>query len=195
MKISSLRVGALCGVALLASACVSVPSGPSMMVLPGSQTSFEQFQVDDQSCRGFALHQSGVSTEDAAAESGVVSAAVGTAVGAAAGVAIGAATGNPGAGAAIGAASGLLFGSAAGANSAATASYVVQQRYDSAYLQCMYAKGNQIPMAPSAMRQTQTAPSPQSYSRRTPPPAPYDAQRRLPPPPPPGLPPPPPPDA
>ena len=121
MKISSLRVGALCGVALLASACVSVPSGPSMMVLPGSQTSFEQFQVDDQSCRGFALHQSGVSTEDAAVESGVVSAAVGTAVGAAAGVAIGAATGNPGAGAAIGAASGLLFGSAAGVDSAATA--------------------------------------------------------------------------
>ena len=81
------------GSALLATACVSVPSGPSMMVLPGSQTSFEQFQFDDQSCRGFALSQSGVSTEDAAAESGILSAAVGTAVGAAAGVAIGAATG------------------------------------------------------------------------------------------------------
>ena len=101
-------------VALLAVGCVTVPTGPSVMVMPGSQTSFEQFQFDDQSCRGFALSQSGVSSEDAAAESGIMSAAVGTAVGAAAGVAIGAATGDPGAGAAIGAASGLLFGSAVG---------------------------------------------------------------------------------
>jgi hypothetical protein len=181
--------------ALVATACVSVPPGPSVMVLPGSQTSFEQFQFDDQSCRGFALSQSGVSTEDAAAESGIMSAAVGTAVGAAAGVAIGAATGDPGAGAAIGAASGLLFGSAAGLDRGTAAAAITQQRYDSAYLQCMYAKGNQIPMAPSALRHTQTAPSP-SYSRRaTPPSEPYETPRRLPPPPPPGLPPPPPPDA
>jgi hypothetical protein len=193
--ISRVRAALLGACALLATACVSVPSGPSVMVLPGSRTSFEQFQFDDQSCRGFALSQSGVSAEDAAAESGIVSAAVGTAVGAAAGVAIGAATGNPGAGAAIGAASGLLFGSAAGVDSASAAAAITQQRYDSAYLQCMYAKGNQIPMAPSALRGTQTAPPP-SYSRRAPAPSEsYEAERRLPPPPPPGLPPPPPPDA
>jgi hypothetical protein len=195
MAIPHVRAAWLGATALLATACVSVPSGPSVMVLPGSQTSFEQFQVDDQSCRGFALSQSGVSTEDAAAESGIASAAVGTAVGAAAGVAIGAATGNPGAGAAIGAASGLLFGSAAGMNSASAAAAIAQQRYDSAYLQCMYAKGNQIPMAPSALRRTHdAAPSP-SYSRAPAPSDPYEAPRRLPPPPPPGLPPPPPPDA
>jgi hypothetical protein len=189
----------LVAIALLAVpavGCVTLPTGPSVMVLPGSRTSFEQFQVDDQSCRGYALAQSGVTTDEAQANSGVTSAAVGTAVGAAAGVAIGAATGNPGAGAAIGAASGLLFGSAVGADRAQAAAVIVQQRYDSSYIQCMYAKGNQVPIARSALRDA--SPPPRGYERRaTPPSRPPSEWReeKLPPPPPPGLPPPPPPDA
>ena len=183
----------LVGSALLAAGCVTVPTGPNVMVLPGSQISFEQFQVDDQSCRGFALQQSGVSTQQAATDSGVTSAVVGTAVGAAAGVAIGAASGDPGAGAAIGAASGLLFGSAVGVGNANEASGITQKRYDASYVQCMYAKGNQVPVARSALRDTQPAPS-RRYERSAPPPSgAYSAPRRLPPPPPPGLPPPPPP--
>ena len=70
---------------------------------------------------------------------------VGAVVGGAAGAIIGSVSGNAGHGAAIGAGTGLLFGSAAGANAAGYNSYDLQRRYDGAYLQCMYAKGNQVP--------------------------------------------------
>ena len=55
----------LLGVAALLG-CVTVPPGPSMMVLPGSRTSFEQFQVDDSSCRGFASQATGTTTRQSA---------------------------------------------------------------------------------------------------------------------------------
>ena len=61
------------------------------------------------------------------------------------GAAIGAATGNAGAGAAIGGGAGLLGGTAMGSNAGASSEYQLQRRYDIAYQQCMYAKGNQIP--------------------------------------------------
>ena len=67
-------------------------------------------------------------------------------IGAAAGAAIGAVTGRAGPGAAIGAGTGLLFGSAAGSNAAGASYYDAQRRYDHAYVQCMYAKGNQVPV-------------------------------------------------
>ena len=99
----------LFGAAALLGGCVNVPTGPSVMVLPGSRTSFEQFQVDDYACRTFAGQASGMTTKAAAEQTGVGAAAVGTAVGAAAGAAIGAAAGDAAAGAAIGAGSGLLL--------------------------------------------------------------------------------------
>jgi hypothetical protein len=179
--------GALLAASLLLGACVSVPPGPSVMVLPGSRTSFEQFQLDDSVCRGFAMQQSGVTAQQAAAEDGVATAAVGTAVGAAAGAAIGAAVGEPAAGAAIGAGSGLLMGTAAGADQAYASAFTVQERYDHAYLQCMYAKGNQIPMARSALER------PPAHGPVAAPPG--SAPRHLPAPPRVGPPPPPPPDA
>ncbi len=37
--------------------CVSVPTGPSVMVLPGTGKTFEQFQVDDGACRQWAASQ------------------------------------------------------------------------------------------------------------------------------------------
>jgi hypothetical protein len=183
----------LLGVASLLVGCVTVPPGPSVMVLPGSRTSFEQFQVDDYACRTFALQASGTTARQAADESGVGAAAIGTAVGAAAGAAIGAAAGNPAAGAAIGAGSGLLLGAASGVGRADYAAAAVQQRYDHAYLQCMYAKGNQIPMARSALQQAPHSTAPPQPTRYVPPPA-----SRMPddlPLPPAGAPPPPPPDA
>ena len=62
------------------------------------------------------------------------------------GSAIGAATGKgAGAGAAIGGGTGLLGGTAMGSNAGASSEYTLQKRYDIAYQQCMYAKGNQIP--------------------------------------------------
>ena len=41
---------------------------------------------------------------------------------------------------------GLLFGSAAGSNAAGYSYYESQRRYDQAYVQCMYARGNQVPV-------------------------------------------------
>lgn len=126
-------------------ACATVPTGPSVMVLPGSGKPFEVFQADDAVCRQWAYQQTGTTPGEAASGSGLASAAVGTALGAAAGAAIGAAAGSPAIGAAAGAGGGLLLGSAAGASGAQYSASQVQRRYDMAYQQCMYAKGNQIP--------------------------------------------------
>lgn len=127
-------------------ACATMPTGPSVMSLPGEGKSFEEFRADDSVCRGFAFEQiGGISGQQAAQDSAVKSAVIGTAIGAAAGAAIGSASGDMGEGAAIGAGAGLLFGSAAGSSYAAGSYYEAQRRYDHAYLQCMYSKGNQIP--------------------------------------------------
>jgi uncharacterized protein YcfJ len=115
------------------------------MVLPGEGKSFDQFRTDDYVCRQFAYDQVGGTGQEAAQQSAVKSAVVGTALGAAAGAAIGSATGDMGAGAAIGAGTGLLFGSAVGSGYSSSSYYEAQRRYDHAYLQCMYAKGHQIP--------------------------------------------------
>jgi Glycine-zipper domain len=157
-------------VAATIAACATVPTGPSVMALPGSGKSFDQFRVDDASCRQYAYEQvGGVSGQQAAQRSAVSSAAVGTVVGAAAGAAIGSASGDMGAGAAIGAGTGLLFGSAAGTGYASGSYYADQRRYDNAYLQCMYAKGNQIPGY-----RRQGGPAPYSSRRWSSPPPPAD---------------------
>lgn len=123
--------------------CVSLPSGPSVMVLPGSGLSFEQFRNDDAICQQYAFSQVGGTTANqAAVDSGVTSAAVGTALGAAAGAAIGG-----GRGAAIGAGSGLVGGSLVGTGAAGSSMYATQERYDVAYIQCMYANGHRVPVS------------------------------------------------
>src|SRR3990172_4136424 len=97
------------------AACVTVPTGPSVMTLPGTGKSFEQFDIDDAVCRQFAYdHVGGYTAQRGGQDAAVQSAVVGTVLGAAAGAAIGSVTGDMGAGAAIGAGSGLLIGSAAG---------------------------------------------------------------------------------
>jgi hypothetical protein len=137
---------ALVATAWLLAGCVTVPTGPAVTVLPGTYKSFGQFQADDGTCRQYANAMiggtaAGQPAQDAAAANAIGSAALG----AAAGAIIGSVSGQAGAGAAIGAGTGLLFGSAAGGNVAAASSYALQRRYDSAYVQCMYARGNQIP--------------------------------------------------
>ncbi|MEO8740390.1 MAG: glycine zipper family protein [Casimicrobiaceae bacterium] len=140
---------------LFLAACVTVPAGPTVMVLPGTSKTFEAFQADNYSCQQFAQAELGLGPV-APGQTAVIdqnagnTAATATLLGAAAGAAIGAVTGQAGAGAAIGAGTGLLFGSAAGANAAGYNSFTTQRRYDNAYLQCMYAKGNQIPVRASA---------------------------------------------
>jgi outer membrane lipoprotein SlyB len=145
------------------SACAVVPTGPNVMVLPGVGKPFDQFQVDDVLCRHYAQQQIGVAPGQVSSQSLVNSAALGTVLGAATGAAIGAAAGDAGIGAAVGAGSGLLLGSATGAEAGSASSRTLQWRYDVAYTQCMYAKGNQVPG-------TGAPPSPHS----APPPPPPD---------------------
>ena len=162
MKVNP-RFAAL-GAVLLLAACVTVPEGPSVMVLPGSGKSFDQFRVDDYECRQFAQMQiGGTNAQQAATESGVKSAAVGTAVGAAAGALMG---GHQGAG--TGAGAGLLVGSLAGSGAAQGSAHNLQQRYDASYVQCMYAKGHRVPVS----GQLQQAPSRGYYTPPPPPPPP-----------------------
>jgi hypothetical protein len=163
-------------VALVVSGCASVPTGPSVMVMPGTGKSFETFQVDDAVCRQWAAEQTGTTTNKAATESTV-------------GAALGAAAGNPAIGAAAGAGVGLLGGTAIGASRADAYGGSVQRRYDMSYTQCMYAKGNQVPMA----RGSRVQPPAYSASPPPPPPPPPAAVAPSTPPPPPGPPPPPPP--
>ena len=187
------RAIAVClSVALLTTACASVPTGPSVMVLPGTGKSFDQFQFDDAVCRQWAAQQTGTTTETASANTTVAGAAVGTLLGAAAGAAIGAAAGSPGIGAAAGAGAGLLGGTAVGAGNASTAYSSVQRRYDASFMQCMYAKGHQIPV-PRGYQPAYSAPPTSSASRSTPPPPPPPPPPAGTPQPPPGSPPPPPP--
>jgi Glycine-zipper domain len=140
MKLRSVLIPVTASVML--AACVSVPTGPNVMVLPGSQKSLEQFNADSGNCRQYAQTTLGGADPAQAAANSAVAGAV---IGAAAGALIGAATGQAGQAAAIGAGTGLLFGGAAGSNAAGQSYYQAQRRYDVAYMQCMYARGNQIP--------------------------------------------------
>ena len=133
-------------VAAVLTGCATVPTGPTVMVLPGQGKPFEVFMADDGLCRQWALQQIGGASPGETANQNVASGAVvGTIVGAAIGTAVGAATGDAGAGAAIGAGAGLLGGTAMGSEAAYGSQWQLQRRYDVAYEQCMYAKGNQIP--------------------------------------------------
>ncbi len=130
---------------LVLGGCATIPIGPTVMVLPPPGKSLEQFQADDAICRQWAARQIGLTSQEAVSQNTATGAVVGTAVGAGLGAAIGSASGRAGSGAAIGAASGLLVGMATGENEGRLYGWRAQRRYDIAYMQCMYANGNQIP--------------------------------------------------
>lgn len=129
-------------VTLALGACVSLPNGPSVLVMPGTGMSFEQFRQDDALCRQYAGSQIGLPSDSAATNAGLRSAAVGATVGAVAGAVI---DGRQGAG--VGAGTGLIVGSMAGAGTAQVSAYEAQSRYDNAFVQCMYAKGHRVPVS------------------------------------------------
>jgi OmpA family protein len=149
---------------VLLSGCATVPTGPTVMVLPGSGKTFQQFQGEDALCRQWARQQIGLSPQEAINQNTASGAAVGTVIGAGVGAAIGAASGNAGTGAAFGAGTGLLIGAAEGSNAGYYYGWEAQRRYDIAYQQCMYANGNVIP----GMVRTRPA------RRMSPPPPPPD---------------------
>lgn len=175
------RIAAVAAFAALAAGCVSMPTGPSLMALPGTGRTFDEFRADDYVCRQYAYDQVGGNTAQRASEdAGVKSAALGTLLGAAVGAAA-----NGGHGAAVGAGVGLGMGGLVGTGAAESSGYGAQGRYDNAYIQCMYAKGHRVPVSgrftylPSP--RAATPPPPPSASVAPPPPA-----GTPPPPPPPG---------
>jgi hypothetical protein len=139
------RAALIAGVLLAVSlaGCTTLPSGPGVLVMPGTGKSFDEFRANEVECRQYASSQIGGGTpEDAAADNTVRSAAVGTVIGALAGAAIGG-----GRGAGIGAGTGMAVGAAAGMGTGEYTGRTLQQRYDFAYQQCMYARGNRVPVA------------------------------------------------
>ena len=96
------KVAVIFSLLALLGGCAGVPTAPSIMALPGTDRSFDDFRFDDAQCRQYAFQQVGGVTEDPS----VRDAAIGTVIGALAGAAIGGKDG-----AAVGAGVGLLFGS------------------------------------------------------------------------------------
>lgn len=147
--------------------CASVPTGPSVLVLPGSHRSFDEFRADDAWCRQYALQQiGGAASEQAAQAAAVQNAAVGTAIGALAGAAIG---GRDAAG--VGAGMGLIVGSTTGAETSRRYVGSSQRRYDHAYIQCMYGRGHKVPVDGRYLP-AQATPSPPPPPPGPPPPPP-----------------------
>jgi hypothetical protein len=112
--------------------------------MPGRGKSFEAFQSDQMGCKNFAAGQ--VSGQaDSANQRAVGAALLSTVLTAGLGSAIGGIGGDAGAGAAVGAAVGAGGGSLYGAANGAGQQANIQQQYDAAFAQCMFARGNQVP--------------------------------------------------
>jgi hypothetical protein len=127
------------GAALLLTACATTPTGPMVRVMPAPNKPFEVFAQEQTDCEYYA------SDQVAGGAQAVNNRALGaTALGAVLGLGVGAATGS-GRAATVGAASGGAIGAAVGTNQSSFAGYSLQRRYDIAYPQCMYAKGNDVP--------------------------------------------------
>jgi len=135
---------ALLAPALWLSACAVTPSTPSVLVLPGTQKTTAQFDADNHACQQQA--QSVVAPQaDAANTQAIGSAVVGTALGAAVGALLGSGSYYNNSSVAWGAGTGLMMGSMVGGGQSQAAGYGLQQRYDMAFVQCMYQRGHQVP--------------------------------------------------
>ena len=124
---------------VLLAACTPAPQGPTVPVMPSPNKPPQVFQDDQAVCMNYAQQVIGPAQQQLQNQQ-VGSALIGTVLGAG----IGAAAGG-GRGAAIGAGAGALAGTAYGANASQYEAMNMQQRYDMAYSQCMYSRGNQVP--------------------------------------------------
>ncbi len=130
---------------LLLAGCAQTPMGPTVQVMPGPGKSFDQFQYDQSSCKGFA-EQAVAGQAQNANNQAVGAAALTTALGAGLGAAVGSGWHHgAGPGAAYGAGAGAVTGAAIGADMSSNAQMSIQQQYDNAFAQCMYAKGEMVP--------------------------------------------------
>jgi len=127
------------GTCLLLSGCAHEPIGPTIAVIPAPNKPFRVFQRDEAGCKRYANQHvaGGVQTANTrAVETGAVATGLGALLGAVVG---------GGNGAGVGAVTGAVLGTAVGANTSQRDQYSLQSRYDIAYSQCMYAKGDQVP--------------------------------------------------
>ena len=125
--------------------------GPSVQVMPGPGKTFDAFQADNATCKGFATQQV-QGQADASNQRAVGAALLATVLGAGVGAAGGALGGNAGAGAAVGSAVGVGTGTAIGASNSSADQQNIQVQYDNAFSQCMFTKGEQVPgYAPAAV--------------------------------------------
>jgi len=137
MKKLGMSATALAAVMLL-NGCATMPPGPTVTAIPPQGKPFEVFQQEKDYCKGVAQRE--VAGQAEAANDRAVGS---TLVGAALGAGLGAAAGG-GRGAGIGAAAGGTAGTMVGASGSEHAERSIQQRYDSAYTECMIAKGNSV---------------------------------------------------
>jgi len=166
---------------ILALACLGVlagcasppPNGPSVAVMPAPGKSFDLFVAEDHECRQYSQQAIGTSVSQAVTDAQLKSIAAGTAIGAIAG-AIGGGHQGAGSGAGIG----MLAGAGMGSGEARYSGREAQRRYDIAYEQCMYAKGNQLPQASNYRPQIIYAqpPAPPAPAYYPPPPPPSSGQ-------------------
>jgi hypothetical protein len=112
--------------------------GPTALVMPAPGKPIEVFAQDQGTCKQFASGEvDGGATMSNLKQLGT--AAVTTALGAGLGAAV-----RGGRGAGIGGGIGMIGGAAIASNGSARDQNSLQGRYNLAYTQCMYARGNQI---------------------------------------------------
>ena len=124
---------------LLLAGCVSTPTGPMVMILPAHGKTLNVFHDDQIVCKNSA-------SEEVAGEAGHADWMQAVVAGGATllGAGIGGVAGG-GKGALIGAGVGAAGGGAASYIPGSKAQSTIQQRYDAAYAQCMFTRGNQVP--------------------------------------------------
>ena len=138
MRKSAIMILGIGTLGLLAG-CAMQPVGPTVSVFPAPYKPFEVFQQDQYECGQYAGSQVAGLAEKANNRA-LGTAAIGTALG----LALGAATGD-GHAATFGGVSGAAIGGTIGADQSERAGYSLQRRYDIAFAQCMYSRGNQVP--------------------------------------------------
>ncbi len=187
------RILLVTAVLTLAAGSALAQMAPSVMVTPPPDKPYDEFQQDNYLCRRYADQQ--VAGMQQQATNQVVGGAI---IGTVAGAGIGAAFGG-GRGAAIGAGTGAVVGTLGGSAQAQQTQAQAQRRYDIAFGQCMYSRGDQVagyappPPPPPAYAAPPAYPPGYYPPPGYPPPASYAPPPAYPPgyyPPPPGYPPP-----
>lgn len=133
-----MKIRAAFPAALLAlSGCILPPISPSVKVFPAQGKSSERFAQEDASCKEFALHE--ISGYPYHADSDVVGGAIsGTLLGP--GVEVSVNAGQTATKVMV-----MLIGTGIYERGDAWMQMTLQQRDNVAYMQCMHAKGNDVP--------------------------------------------------